>query len=185
MLKEVWNDGKSREKQNHVSHRCAIFAFRLAANKREAWYIAAGVQLSGLVQCNTSSQFDSAGIILNGFGSLPDRYLLNTSPTLRMKTLKRNANNKHAIILTPITNKTTIRQPYNIYTVTRSVEHPKRWKNDTQKKYQLKQVQRIGIYCSTLFTSNLSTTQYCLQHIIFTMNFYTKQKYTNIIQNAV
>ena len=63
-------------------------AFRLEANNLVAWYMAAGVHVSGSVQYSTSSQLARDGITLNGFGRRPDLYLLNTSPTLK-ENLKR------------------------------------------------------------------------------------------------
>ena len=61
----------------------AIFAFKLDTNVRVAWYIAAGVQLSGSVTYNISSQFANEGMILKAFGNFPERYLLRISPTLK------------------------------------------------------------------------------------------------------
>ena len=75
-----------------ICYLCAILAFKLEANNRVAWYIAAGVHKSGSVQYNTSSQFAKVGITLNGFGKRPDLYLLNTSPTLKINKKKTAIN---------------------------------------------------------------------------------------------
>lgn len=61
---------------------CDWFEFKLLANIFVASYTACGDHVSGLVMNRISSQFRNDGIILNGFGSLPDLYLDNNSPTL-------------------------------------------------------------------------------------------------------
>ena len=72
---------RTRGRSTKLKKRWAIVTFRFDANRRVAAYIACGLHLSGLVKYKTSSQLESAGMILNAFGTLPVVYLVKSSPT--------------------------------------------------------------------------------------------------------